>query len=123
MTGGGDFDIETLTIDPTDSTLVPARNPRTLSDHKARRYFVKVPWTWVQRLDGASGQTYRLALALLYHCWRGRNSSITLSNRTSKLDGIPGQSKRRALRDLERRGLVKVEWRVKRAPIVHVSAG
>ena len=79
MTGGGDFDIETLTIDPTDSTLVPAHNPRTLSDHKARRYFVKVPWTWVQKLDGASGQTYRLALALLYHCWRGRNSSITLS--------------------------------------------
>jgi hypothetical protein len=74
------------------------------------------------KLDGASGQAYRLALNLLFLHWKGRGASIILANRTVELDGIPGQSKRRALRDLERRGLVAVDWRPKRSPIVRVRA-
>ena len=35
-------------------------------------------------------------------------------------DGISHDSKYRALKDLERRGLITVEWRPKRSPIVHV---
>ena len=116
-----DFDLELLTINPTDPTLVPARTARVRSsDDKARRYFVKVPWTLVQKLDGAPGQTYRLALQILFSHFRERGASVTLSNRTIERVGIPSQSKRRALRDLERRGLVSVEWRSKRSPVVHV---
>jgi hypothetical protein len=98
---------------------VPARGPGLRRARKPR-YFVKVPWAWVVKLDGASGQTYRLALNLLFLHWKGRGASITLANRTVELDGIPGQSKRRALRDLEHRSLVAVDWRPKRSPIVRV---
>jgi hypothetical protein len=119
-----DFDLESLTINPTDPTLLPARAGRAGScDDKARRYFVKVPWTWVQKLDGAPGQTYRLALQILFLHFRERCASVTLSNRTIDRVGLPSQSKRRALRDLERRGLVSVEWRSKRSPVVHVLTG
>jgi hypothetical protein len=92
-------------------------------DHKAQRYFIKVPVTWVQKLIGAPGQTYALALHLLFRHFREHGAAIVLANRTIERDGIPPQSKRRALRDLEQRGLVNVDWRVRRSPIVRVLAG
>jgi hypothetical protein len=113
-----DFEIDALRIDPSDPTLKPASG--RAGDHKARRYFVKVPVTWVQNLAGAPGQTYALALHILFQHFRERGAAITLANRTIERDGIPGQSKRRALRDLERRGLVRVDWRPNKSPIVRV---
>jgi hypothetical protein len=114
-----DFDLAEFTINPMDPRLVPARTARR-GDHKARRYFVKVPLEWLQRLEGAPGQTYRLALLILYRSWRNRGASIALTNRTIETDGVPAQSKRRALRDLERRGLVRVDWHSNRSPIVRI---
>jgi hypothetical protein len=119
MSEPDDFDIAGLTIDPADPTLVPARGAR-VSDHKARRYFVKIPWAWVQKLEGAPGQTYRLALHILFSHFRERGASIILSNKSA---GMSRQSKQRALQDLEARGLVIVQWRERRSPIVHVLAG
>lgn len=115
------IDLATIKINPTDPTLVPARGAGRRRIRKPR-YFVKVPLEWVFKLDGAPGQTYRLALHILFLHWKGRGASITLANRTLELDGIPGQTKRRALRDLESRGLVGVSWRPKRSPIVRVLA-
>jgi hypothetical protein len=110
------FEIDALQIDPTDLTLMPARG-------RGGAYFVKVPLVWVQKLDGAPGQTYRLALHILFLHFRERGVAIILANRTIEREGIPRQSKRRALRDLERRGLVEVDWRPKKSPIVRVLAG
>ena len=115
------IDLEAIRINPTDPTLVPVRASRRRG--RKLRYFVKVPWDWVEKLDGAAGQTYRLALNLLFLHWQGRGAAVTLSNRTVERDGIPGQSKRRAVCDLEGRGLVVVNWRSKRSPIVRVLAG
>lgn len=112
------FEIDALQIDPTDHTLMPARGRGRGGD-----YFVKVPLAWVQKLDGAPGQTYRLALHILFLHFRERGAAIILANRTIEREGIPRQSKRRALRDLERRGLVEVDWRPKKSPIVRVLAG
>jgi hypothetical protein len=119
MTDDPTFDLEALKIDPTDPTLVPARAGRS-GGYKAQRYFVKVPWVWVQKLEGASGQTYRLALHILFLHFRARGGSLALS---SKGAGLPRQSKHRALQDLESRGLVAVEWRQRRSPIVQVLVG
>jgi hypothetical protein len=115
-----EFEIDALQIDPTDPTLMPASGRARGGDHKAKRYFVKVPMAWLQKLVGASGQTYHLALRLLFLHFRGRGAAIVLANRTIQREGIPRQSKRRALRDLERRGLVEVDWRPRRSPIVWV---
>ena len=116
------FNIEALKIDPTDPKLVPARTAGPTRPKNTPHYFVKVPIIWLQKLDAAPGQTCRLALHLLFLHFQSRGSPITLANRTLEDRGIPGQSKRRALRDLERRGLVSVEWRMKRSPIVRVLA-
>jgi hypothetical protein len=39
---------------------------------KRREHFIMVPWAWVEKLNGAHGQTYRLALHLLYLHWKGK---------------------------------------------------
>lgn len=112
-----DLDLDALKLDPSDPNLTRTAKPR---GHKARSFFVKVPLTWLEKLNGASGQTCRLALYLLYFHWRGRGAPITLANRTLECGGIPSQSKRRALRYLEARGLVSVAWRAKRSPVVRI---
>ena len=49
--------------------VVPQKNPEAATD------FVKVPWTWVERLAKARYvPTYRVALHLLYRHWKGEVS-------------------------------------------------
>jgi len=113
------------TFDPAKLTLTAvqkaqwATTPRKIS--RRRRYFVQVPWTWRERLDGATGHTVLLAMDLLYLHWKGDGQPIKLANGMLRIDGISRQSKWRALRDLERRGLVVVECRPNRSPIVRLS--
>jgi len=59
------------------------------------------------------------------HCtfylhWKSRGKPFKLANGMLVYDGISHDSKYRALKDLERRGLITVEWRPKRSPIIHV---
>jgi hypothetical protein len=87
-----------------------------------RRQFVKVPWTWVERLNGASGQTYKVALYLLYLHWKGKGEPIKLANGRLRVDGVSRFSKWRALGDLERRGLIDIERRPRRSPLIRLLA-
>jgi hypothetical protein len=88
---------------------------------KKHQRFIKVPWSWVEGLRGASGQTYATAHALLWLHWRQHGGAIKLANCASGMDGIRRQSKQRALSDLERRGLVVVERRQRKSPIVRLN--
>jgi hypothetical protein len=90
------FDIDNLRI---DAQALPERRavvPRKLE--KRRRHFVKVPWAWVEALSGASGQTWHLAIQLLYLHWKGKGAAIKLANGMLKVDGISRSSKGGALR-------------------------
>ena len=87
---------------------------------KRREHFAMLPMTWYERLKGAHGQTYRVALYVLYLHWKDGKGPIKLANGMLKIDGVSPQSKRRALRDLERRKLVTVDWRPKKSPIVQL---
>jgi hypothetical protein len=88
---------------------------------KRREHFVQVPWRWVEKLKGAASQTWYLAHHLLYLHWKGGGEPIKLANGMLEFDGISRQSKWRALGDLERRGLIMVERRPKRSPIVRLN--
>jgi len=88
---------------------------------RRRQHFVSVPWTWIERLSGATGQTCLVALHLLYLHWKGRGEPIKLANGMLRIDGISRQSKWRALGDLERRGVIVVERRRRRSPIVRLK--
>ena len=87
---------------------------------KRRQHFVMVPWSWIERLNGATGQTYRVAMILLYMDWKNRGAPIKLPNGMLEIDGVSRYSKWRALGDLEQRGLISVERRRRRSPIVRL---
>jgi hypothetical protein len=87
---------------------------------RRRRHFIQVPMSWFERLAGASGQTYRIALFLLYLDWKARGEPVQLANGLLQIDGVSRYSKWRALDDLARRGLIAVERRRRRSPIVRL---
>jgi hypothetical protein len=87
---------------------------------KRRRHFTKFPMAWYERLKGASGHTCRLAIYLQYLHWKGKGGPITLANGMLRIDGISRYAKWKALDDLERRGLITVERRPRRSPIIRM---
>ena len=117
------FDPNKLRMDVGE---VQAVVPRKIK--KRRLEFAMVPMTWYERMKGASGQTYRVAWFLCYLDWKVNDKTppsglpIKLASGMLKFDGVPSESKRRALRDLEHRGLITIEWWPKRSPIVRLMA-
>jgi hypothetical protein len=91
------------------------------SKKKWQRKFVKVPWSWIEKLTFSnSANTYRLALHLLYEHWKG-NGPIKVSNNAAVSEAsITRHAKRRALLELETLGLIQVERHPRRSPLVTI---
>jgi len=89
---------------------------------RARRrsgQFVAVPMLWVERLAAArSAATLKLAMRLLWMHFRDRARPVRLANAVLAATGVSRGQKWRALTELERLGLVRVERRRRRSPIV-----
>jgi len=113
------WDLANLRADPETLRQVQVAASST-KIQKRRQHFIRVPWSWLERLRGASGQTYRVALCLLYLHWKGQGAPIKLANGILRIDGVSRQSKWKALRDLERRGLIRVERQPRRSPVIRV---
>ena len=100
---------------PTTRAVVPERIARR------RKRFVKLPWTWIERLDKAkSTTTHRLAYRLLNLNFQSHGAPFKLPNGMLGIDGITRFAKYRALRELEELGLIVVERRPKRSPIIRL---
>jgi hypothetical protein len=115
---GDPFDLKKLRIDPAKlaTPCVPAKI------RKRREQFVMMPMWWYEKLakPALKGQTTALiAIYLLHQHWKHHGKPFKLPNGMLKYDGISRQSKWRALRELEQRGLITIERRLKKSPIVH----
>jgi hypothetical protein len=62
-----------------------------------------------------------LALILLYLSWKEHGDSIKLSTVGIKEFGLDKDKKSRALADLKRRGLITVERRPRKSPIIRLA--
>jgi hypothetical protein len=91
------------------------RTPHKIA--KRRHHFIQVPFVWLERLNGASGKAYAVALHIQYLHWRNKGKPFALANGMLQLDGVNRKSKWRAL---ESRGLISLERRRRRSPIVTV---
>jgi hypothetical protein len=85
------------------------------------------PMAWAERLKGASSQTWMVAVLVIYldffeNTRKGKPSGqpFKLANGMLKIYGVSPTTKRRALRDLKRRGCVFVEWRPRKSPMVQL---
>ena len=124
MHSGDPFDIKNLRVDLNDPNLKPKAAGRSKPNKKWQRKFVQVPWVWIDRLKVSNrGVTYRLALLLLYEYWQTGGRPIHLSNVMLTGDGVTRRSKWRALLELEQFGLLKVERRPRKSPVVTLLLG
>jgi hypothetical protein len=92
---------------------------------KRDEQFVLFPWTWIRRLKGATASTWMVAAHVLYEDWKENrrerpyaDKPIKLPNGMLKVDGTSPSTKLRALRELERRGCITVEWKARKSPMV-----
>jgi hypothetical protein len=118
-----DIDVEDPYADLKQHRIQPVLEVRAIVPRKIQRrrqHFTKFPMAWVERLSGAFGKTWELAVHLLYLHWKDNGQPIKLANGMLATDGISRHSKYRALADLERRGLITVERRPRRSPIVRL---
>jgi hypothetical protein len=84
------------------------------------RKFIKVPKLWQTCLTDmqADGTTYRVAFYLLDRAtW---SEQVPLGNRVLEKHGVSRASKWRALEELRRAGLIAVQTRRGRPPLIRV---
>lgn len=96
-----------------------AKSPRPRRQPYKRK-FVQMPWIWLDALASvnAPGSAYRLAAYLLYEAWRRDSDRIKLANVSLGERGVTRFSKYRALPYLRKAGLIAMDGRPKRSPIV-----
>jgi hypothetical protein len=81
--------------------------------------FVKVPLWWITAATKATNNHKALVcIELLYASWKAKSLTFPLPNARLQKGGITRETKRRALRDLERSGLIIVERPSRKTPIV-----
>ena len=85
--------------------------------------FVKVPLWWIRQAAKATNTNKALiCVELLYAAWKAKRSTFPLPNGRLRELGISRETKRRALRDLERAGLIVVERPLRKTPVVTLVA-
>lgn len=113
------FNLDDLRIDPTDSKLKPRGDGPRVAKKKWERQFIRFPWSWVERLKGTRrGATWALALFLIYEHWRAGGRPIKLTNIMAAEVGVSPDAKRRALEELAQVGLVAIQRRARKSPLV-----
>jgi hypothetical protein len=113
------FDLKTLRLDQDQV----GERPAVPTKLRRRRHFVTLPMAWYERMRAVrSPQTYRVAWYLLYLHWKGGGEPITLANGMLEADGVDRFAKWRALSELEHLGLIMVERRPRKSPIIRLTA-
>jgi hypothetical protein len=81
--------------------------------------FVKLPLWWAEAVaKAARSPALVVAVELLRLRWKTGRSTFPLPNARLRKKGVSREVKLRVLRDLERAGLVTVEWPPRKAPVV-----
>jgi hypothetical protein len=89
---------------------------------KKAEAFVKVPIWWAVEATKATKTPKALVwIRLLHAAWKTKNSSFPLPNGLLAKDGVTRFAKYRALRELEAAGLITVERRPRKTPLVTLT--
>ena len=97
---------------------VASRRIESSIDKKRRQRFVKFPFLWVEQLSRAHHiATYRVALRVLQRHGQCRGRPFPLPN---NIEGVGRWAKWAALSELEQLGLIRLERRNRKSPLVTV---
>jgi hypothetical protein len=114
------IDIERLRLSRPTVQAGKVKPPR----HKSGEHFLKgpIPLPWLEVAATLPGKSLHAAVALWYAAGLTKSASIPLSNIAGLRFGLDRNAKYRALAWLERAGLVRVERKLGRAPVVTILA-
>jgi hypothetical protein len=112
-----DYDLVKELALPVDFTM-PAKERLVRPTQRRRGHFMRMPYPWWEKLAiaRANGPTVLLALHICYEHWRRKGEPFPLLN--CAVPGVSRGQKGRALAKLEALGLISVERRRHKAPIV-----
>jgi hypothetical protein len=110
-----------LSPDQVQAALKEQMRVRVVSPalRKRQQHFIRVPWGWYEQLLKARhAATLQIAMCILYQHWKHRGEPFTLTNAAAP--GITRWRKWKALVELEGFGLITIERRNRKSPIIHV---
>ena len=86
--------------------------------------FIRMPWDWANALasNDVGGKVWAVACHILYETWRAKGRPIKVPNGMLERAGVSPDAKVKALRKLEQLGLVSVEWRPRKSPVVKIRS-
>jgi hypothetical protein len=88
---------------------------------RRKKQFIMVPLTWWDQLQTAKrASTLKVALYLLFQHWKGNKRPVRLSNIALTEAAVSRWQKWRALAELERLKLIRVERRPRKSPVITV---
>jgi hypothetical protein len=112
------IDVDRLRVRSVQPGTRRARPPR----HAKGESFLKgpIPLAWLEAAARLPGRSLHAGLALWYAAGLTRSAVVPLSNLSGVRFGLDRNAKYRALEWLEGAGLVKVERKLGRAPVVTI---
>jgi hypothetical protein len=99
-----------------DTGIKSATQPKVDSRAKRTDAFATIPLSWAVRANKASRDiNFMVCVDLAYRAWRAKpGKRFTMPNRK----GVDRRTKIHTLRALEKAGLITVEWRERKSPVV-----
>ena len=115
------FDVERFRANGSGKKL-PARNLTKSSGSKWGGWFVKgpIPGEWIGRAAKLPGKSLHAALALCHEVGLTKQRRVKLTRRLLGKFGVGPDAARRSLNRLEEEGLVTVDRKVGRCPMVQL---
>jgi hypothetical protein len=93
----------------------PAK-PRRLA--KPDLYLPATRWTWLNAAAALPGKALHVFLAIRFEVKTQKKRAVDLTNARLQEMGVDHHAKRRSLQELERAGLITVEYRLHHSPLV-----
>jgi hypothetical protein len=112
------LNLKSLELPP--ELLATAKPAKTERLKKRENIFIRTPFIWWEKLSGYQGQTLAVALYIIHLDWKAQGRPVKLANGALDSYGIGRRTKWRALTELERLGLISVERRVGKSPIIRI---
>ena len=110
------INVDRLRLSSSNVQVGKVRPPR----HTSGEHFLKgpIPLAWLEVAALLPGKSLHAGVALWYAAGRAKSASVPLSNIASQHFGLDRNAKYRALVWLEEAGLIAVERKLGRAPVV-----
>jgi hypothetical protein len=118
------FNLDNLRLTPEAASAMgraAAAKGAQAPSKRQQQQFVMVPWPWIKRLKGARlPASHMVGYLILYQSWRMKGQPVPVSTVALRPLGVTRWAKWRALKELERLGLIRVQKSPGRAPLATV---